>query len=111
MKYGFVPVSLIWTCEWEGRYDEPVIGSLDAIVTSRNSQIRMFTVDGKMDSIPLADCEGRWQEASSETVPDFTAVGYFFACKLNSVLGVPVGIIHASYGGSRVEAWMSKRKY
>lgn len=37
----------------------------------------MFTVDGKMDSIPLADCEGRWQEASSETVPDFTAVGYF----------------------------------
>ena len=24
------------------------------------------------------------------------------------MLKVPVGIIHASYGGSRVEAWMSK---
>ena len=116
VRLSNILIGEVWLCSGQsnmdmrmgGRYDEPVIGSLDAIVTSRNSQIRMFTVDGKMDSIPLADCEGRWQEASSETVPDFTAVGYFFACKLNSVLGVPVGIIHASYGGSRVEAWMSK---
>lgn len=34
--------------------------------------------------------------------------GNYFARKLHQVLKVPVGIIHASYGGSRVEAWMSK---
>ena len=57
-----VMIGEVWLCSGQsnmdmrmgGRYDEPVIGSLDAIVTSRNSQIRMFTVDGKMDSIPLA---------------------------------------------------------
>lgn len=116
MSLNNVLIGEVWLCSGQsnmdmrmgGRYDEPVIGSLDAIITSRNSEIRMFTVGSKMASTPLTDCKGKWQEASSETVPDFTAVGYFFARKLNLVLDVPVGIIHASYGGSRVEAWMSK---
>lgn len=111
-----VLIGEVWLCSGQsnmdmrvsGRYGDPVIGSLEAIVTSENPEIRMFTVGSKMTSAPLTDCEGIWQEASSETVPDFSAVGYFFARKLNEVLRIPVGIIHASYGGSRVEAWMSK---
>lgn len=111
-----VLIGEVWLCSGQsnmdmrvsGRYGDPVLGSLDAIVTSENPEIRMFMVGSKMTSAPLTDCEGIWQEASSETVPDFSAAGYFFARKLNEVLRVPVGIIHASYGGSRVEAWMSK---
>ena len=111
-----VLIGEVWLCSGQsnmdmrvgGRYSDPVIGSLDAIVTSENPEIRMFMVGSKMTSAPLTDCEGIWQEASSETVPDFSAAGYFFARKLNEVLRIPVGIIHASYGGSRVEAWMSK---
>lgn len=107
-KYGFVRGQSNMDMRVGGRYSDPVIGSLDAIVTSENPEIRMFMVGSKMTSAPLTDCEGIWQEASSETVPDFSAAGYFFARKLNEVLRIPVGIIHASYGGSRVEAWMSK---
>lgn len=111
-----VLIGEVWLCSGQsnmdmrvgGHYNEPVLGSLDAIVTSGNTAIRMFTVGSKMTSEPLTDCEGSWQEASSETVPEFTAAGYFFARKLNEVLHIPVGIIHASYGGSRVEAWMSR---
>lgn len=111
-----VLIGEVWLCSGQsnmdmrvsGRYGDPVLGSLDAIVTSENPEIRMFMVGSKMTSAPLTDCEGVWQEASSETVPDFSAAGYFFARKLNEVLRIPVGIIHASYGGSRVEAWMSK---
>lgn len=110
-----VLIGEVWLCSGQsnmdmrvsGRYGDPVIGSLDAIVTSANPQVRMFTVGSKMTNEPLTDCEGSWQEASSETVPEFSAAGYFFARMLHRVLGVPVGIIHASYGGSRVEAWMS----
>ena len=111
-----VLIGEVWLCSGQsnmdmrvsGRYGDPVIGSLDAIATSGNPEVRMFMVGSKMTSEPLTDCEGIWQEASSETVPEFSAAGYFFARKLNQVLKVPVGIIHASYGGSRVEAWMSK---
>lgn len=105
----------VWLCSGQsnmdmrvaGRYGDPVLGSLDAVVTSKNTAIRMFTVGSKMDNKPHDDCAGSWQEASPETVPEFSATAYFFARKLNEVLGVPVGILHASYGGSRVEAWMS----
>ncbi|MBQ8521413.1 MAG: sialate O-acetylesterase, partial [Bacteroides sp.] len=109
-------VGEVWLCSGQsnmdmrvsGRYGDPVIGSLDAIVTADKPQIRMFTVGHKLTSEPQADCQGVWQAASSETIPEFSAAGYFFARKLNEVLGCPVGIIHTSCGGSRVEAWMSK---
>lgn len=105
----------VWLCSGQsnmdmrmrGRYGDPVIGALDAVATSGNQAIRMFTVGAKMDNTPHDDCRGEWQEASPATVPGFSAAAYFFARKLNEVLGVPVGILHASYGGSRVEAWMS----
>lgn len=110
-----VLVGEVWLCSGQsnmdmrvaGRYGDPVIGSLDAVATSANKYVRMFTVGAKMTGKPLTECEGQWEEASPATVPEFSATAYFFARKLNEVLGVPVGILHASYGGSRVEAWMS----
>ena len=112
---GNVLIGEVWLCSGQsnmdmrigGRYGDPVIGALEAVATAANPAIRMFTVGSKMDNKPHDDCEGRWEEASSATVPGFSATAYFFARKLNEALGIPVGILHASYGGSRVEAWMS----
>jgi sialate O-acetylesterase len=42
-------------------------------------------------------------------VGDWTGVGYFFARELNARLGVPVGLINASWGGTVVEAWTSRQ--
>lgn len=110
-----VLIGEVWLCSGQsnmemrvsGSYNDPITSSLDAIVTSENSKIRMFTVGSKMHSSPVEDCRGKWEEASSETLSHFSAAAYFFARKLHQVLHVPVGIIHASYGGSRVEAWIS----
>lgn len=110
-----VLIGEVWLCSgqsnmnmrMDGRYGDPVIGALDAMSTSANSAIRMFTVEPEMDNTPHDDCRGEWLEASPATVQSFSAAAYFFARRINEVLGVPVGILHASYGGSRVEAWMS----
>jgi sialate O-acetylesterase len=51
--------------------------------------------------------KGEWQATSPETVERFTAVGYFFARELHRKLGVPIGLVNSSYGGTPVEAWMS----
>lgn len=48
-----------------------------------------------------------WVAASPATVGSFTAVGYFFARDLFQKLGVPVGLVHSSWGGTPVESWMS----
>jgi len=115
MTLNNVLIGEVWLCSGQsnmdmrvgGRYGDPVHGSLDAVVTSKNMAIRVFTVGAKMDNQPHDDCDGKWQDALPATVPDFSAAAYFFARKINEVLGVPVGILQIAYGGSRVEAWMS----
>jgi sialate O-acetylesterase len=51
---------------------------------------------------------GAWERAELEHVGTFTAVGYYFARELREHVGVPVGIINSSWGGSRIEPWMSR---
>ncbi len=50
---------------------------------------------------------GAWETADAEHVGAFTAVGYYFARHVREHVGVPVGIINSTWGGSRIEPWMS----
>lgn len=49
---------------------------------------------------------GAWHVSSPSSAPRMSAVGFYFGRKLQETLGVPVGIIHASLGGSEMMAWM-----
>lgn len=69
--------------------------------------LRIITVPKKVSPYRLEDFEGKWEPATPETVPDFSAVAYFFGRRLTEELGVPVGMIHSSWGGSRIEPWLA----
>jgi sialate O-acetylesterase len=43
--------------------------------------------------------------------PRFSAVCFTFGTYLNKRLGVPVGLIHSSVGGSPIQMWMSKEAH
>ena len=45
--------------------------------------------------------------SSSQSVASFSAAGYFFGCGLHDALGMPVGLIEADWGGTRIETWMT----
>ncbi len=47
-----------------------------------------------------------WQTATPDTIGSFSAVGYFFAQSIAAKLNVPVGILHASWGGTAIESWL-----
>ena len=47
-----------------------------------------------------------WKTAGPDTLGGFSGVGYFFAQSVAAKLGVPVGIIHASWGGTAIESWL-----
>jgi sialate O-acetylesterase len=49
-----------------------------------------------------------WQSATPESVAGFSAIAYFYGQQLQEILDVPVGMIHSSWGGSLIEAWMSR---
>src|SRR5574343_168188 len=49
-----------------------------------------------------------WQVAQGPQVAEFSAVAYHFAKRLRRELGVPVGLVNASWGGTQIESWMSR---
>ncbi|HPG39405.1 MAG TPA: sialate O-acetylesterase [bacterium] len=80
------------------------------IANSENKFIRQFNVPVTMN---FQEREkdfkyGQWQSANPKNLRSFTAVGYFFAQKLYETYKIPIGIIHASLGGSSAEAWISE---
>ena len=79
------------------------------IAAARFPQIRLFTVDGKKAAQPQSDCTGRWVECSPQTVPGFSGAAYFFGRQLHKELGIPVGLIHTSWGGTPAEFWTSRK--
>jgi sialate O-acetylesterase len=70
-------------------------------------KIRMFTVKKTTAVTPQSDCTGSWNVCSPTTVGNFSAVGYFFARDLYEKIGVPVGMVHSSWGGTPAQAWTS----
>ena len=47
-----------------------------------------------------------WTPASKKTIAPFTAAGYFFARRIVSETSVPVGLLNASWSGSRIEPFI-----
>lgn len=52
----------------------------------------------------------RWRECRPDTAAALSAAAYFFARKVNADMGVPIGIINCSWGGTSVSAWMSREQ-
>ncbi len=50
-----------------------------------------------------------WKVSKPENSGAFSAVGYFFARALHQELGVPIGIVNATWGGTPIETWLSPR--
>jgi len=101
----------VWLCSGQSNMERKVSQTLNAaqeIATANNPLIRVITIKRRESDTPLADAETTgWQLPTPQTAPDFTAVGYYFARDLQPRLGVPIGIIHSSWGGTQIESWIS----
>lgn len=84
----------------------PVENGPEDIANSFNNEIRVFMVERAVSFNEEKDLKGSWKIASPLNTPKFGATCYYFARKLNSELGVPVGIINTSWGGTPDESWI-----
>ena len=89
--------------KWAG-----VINEAQEIAAASYPLIRMFTGEAAKAYEPQARVGGEWRVCSPETVPAFSAIGYFFARDLQKELKVPVGIVTLAYGASCAEAWVRR---
>ena len=54
---------------------------------------------------PQAEGKGKWSACTPATVGGYSAVLYFFGREIHKEVGVPVGLINTSVGGTPIEAW------
>ena len=93
------------------------------VLSADRPAIRLITVPLRADPTPQDDFprideynswsnvterKGDWQVCTPETVQLFSAVGYVFGNRIHQVTKVPVGLIDTSWGGTTVEAWISR---
>lgn len=112
-----VLVGEVWLCSGQSNMEmplkgfpgQPIIGGNEAIVNSKNDQIRLITVPRKSTVQAQDNFDGQWQEAAPGVTSNFSATAWFFGTQLHRSLGVPIGLVHVSWGGSSIEAWMSEQ--
>jgi sialate O-acetylesterase len=105
-----VLVGEVWVCSGQSNMEWPFNKAANAEEERPKAlypKIRMFTVEKTVSIKPLAEAKGSWVECAPESVGGFSAVGYFFARDLYQKLGIPVGMIHTSWGGTPAQAWTS----
>ena len=116
LKLKNVLIGEVWVCSGQsnmempmkGYKNQPIMGGLDAIALSSNPSIRLFSIKKATSVEPLDDLTGGWKLCEPENVAEFSATAYYFGLMLNKVLKVPVGLINTSWGGTRIEPWISE---
>ena len=101
----------VWIASGQSNMEWPVSVSNDAeneISSANDPLLRHYKVPRTWAYEPEDTLAGgEWQPASPDHVGSFSAVGYFFARELRATQDVPIGILNTSWGGSRIEAWMT----
>jgi sialate O-acetylesterase len=110
-----IMVGEVWICSGQSNMEMPLAGwgkitnYKQEIEAADYPSIRLFTVPKSTCSQPLNDVAGSgWSVCSRTTIPEFSALAYFFGRDLHQKLGVPIGLINTSWGGTIIESWISR---
>ncbi|MDB6130614.1 MAG: Sialic acid-specific 9-O-acetylesterase [Verrucomicrobiales bacterium] len=109
VTYTNVLVGEVWIASGQSNMELALRDSFEAakdIASSENNQIRLLTVPKLKLTSPTNNMNGHWELCNPTTVPRFSAVAYYFGRDLQKHRGVPVGLIHTSWGGSPAEVWI-----
>lgn len=104
-----VCVGEVWLCSGQSNMAWPVKRSLNgqrAINETSSPRLRFYTVPHRVAGEPQEDVKGEWRMCTPESIADFSAVAFYFGMHLRKEMGTPVGLIHASWGGTPAEAWV-----
>lgn len=112
-----VLIGEVWFCSGqsnmemalEGLGKSKVLNAQQYLEIANNSNIRLFNTPRTASVLPSFNVKGKWEVSNTESAKKFSAIGYIFAVELYQKLKVPIGIIEASWGGTKIECWIPKR--
>ena len=69
--------------------------------------LRHFRESSVASPTSQSDSKGTWEICTPDTVGGFSATLYFCGREIHRELGVPVGLINSSVGGTPIESWIA----
>jgi sialate O-acetylesterase len=109
LMFKNVVVGEVWLAGGQSNMEFPLKDSFESandIAAAANPMIRYLKVPHTRLGTPTNNITGSWVEATPDTVPNMSAVAFYFARDLQAKLNVPIGIIESDWGGTPAEAWM-----
>ncbi|MET4080233.1 sialate O-acetylesterase [Pedobacter sp. UYP30] len=107
----------VWICSGQSNMEMPLDGWVsvknyeEEVKNANYPKIRLLQAEHETSYVPLDDAKlnngGGWQECSPKSAKGFSAAAYFFAREIFKQTGIPIGLIHTSWGGTVAEAWTS----
>lgn len=106
----------VWLCSGQSNMEMPVGGwgkvmnYEQEIADADYDNIRFLQVQKQIGYRTADDTNinmGGWRTCSPATVENFSSIAYFYAREMAKKLGVHVGVIDCTWGGTPAEAWTS----
>jgi sialate O-acetylesterase len=111
LTFSDVLVGEVWLASGQSNMEWSVEKSNDADLLKLTARafpaVREIKVGRKVSADAVTEFTGEWKPSSPDTVGSFSAAAHTFARDLHLALGVPVGIVQSSWGGTPVESWLS----
>lgn len=114
LEFTDVLVGEVWFCAGQSNMQMPMKGwppkcplddTASEIAAADQPEIRLYNAPMKFSAVPEDAIDAHWNVCTPETVASFSACAYYFGRKLHQDLGVPVGLLLSSWGGTRIEPW------
>lgn len=120
IKVQSILVGDVWLCsgqsnmQWTFNTGQGVMNNDAEVAAANYPRIRTFTVAHQRSPQPAADVNGVWLPITPANLQaggtnGASALAYFFGRELHRKLGVPIGLITASVGGTSAELWTSRK--
>lgn len=109
-----IMVGDVWLCSGQSNMEYPlrqVTNAETEVANAHDEGLRLFLVGRSSlpQPSPATGPVGQWRLTTPATARDFSAACYFMGRDLRQAQGVPVGLIAASWGGSIIEDWLSRK--
>ena len=115
VQFENILIGEVWLCSGQSNMEWTPAQGLNnlqqEIAAADYPQIRCLTVEKNISADPQQRFAGKWEICTPATMPHFSAVGYFFARTLWQTMKIPIGLVHASWGGTDIETWTSAESY
>ncbi len=109
-----VLVGDIWLCSGQSNMEMGITlcNEDEEIARAGHPGLRLLTIPQTTAYEPWQTFAAAWKPCSPQALREggwggFSATAYFFGKKLHQELGIPIGLIHSSWGGTVAEAWTS----